>query len=317
MNHATKMKSEPTVHKFLIAGFSMTVIGATVAHAQPDFLLMPPPKGGVETNRPPLIQTMLNTSFTAEGKTKYQGAKQGNSGAFNVDLGANGMFPLNEDWMLPLDLMSQNYWLESVPGTPVPIHINTLGFGAGLGCRAVENWMFIARISPLFYRLYDVNSDDVGVAGGLMAMWNYSPTFQFMFGIMVAPDSDLPVLPMAGMNWRINEQWDLSLMFPQPRLTFQPNEHWRFYAGVNINGTTFRTSNALGNDIGNARYNNALGTYRDVRFGGGIGYTLNQNVRVEAEAGYSISRQIDYTDLDTTVKFDPAPYVRIGINVGF
>ena len=294
----------------------MVATAAIAAHAQSDFLLMATPHNGAETNRPALIQMMLDSSFTAGGKTKYQGTKRGNSDAFNVKLGVNGMFPLYEDWMLPLDLTSQNYWLESVLGKPVPVHINTLGFGTGLGYRADENWMFMARISPVIYRLDDVNSDDVGVAGGLMAMWNYSPTFQFMFGVMAAPDSDLPVLPMAGMNWRINQQWDLSLMFPQPRLIFQPDEHWRFYAGANINGTTFRTSNTLGGDIGNARYNNALGTYRDVHFGGGIGYMLNQSVRVEAEAGYSISRQIDYKELDETVKFDPAPYVRIGINIG-
>jgi hypothetical protein len=311
------MKPKLNNQRCLIAIFSLTVIGAATAPAQSDFLLTPPSRSVTETNQPPLVHAVLDTSFTAEGQAKYLGLKHGDSDAFNVGLGVNTVVPLNEHWMVPLNLMSQNYWLESVPGAPVPTHLNTLGLGVGLGYRASDDWLFMGRISPSLYRFGDVNSDDVGVAGGVTALWRYSATLQFLFGIMAAPDSDLKVLPMAGVYWRINDQWNLSVMFPQPRLTYLPDEHWRFYAGANVSGTTFRTADTLGADLGQPRYNNALGTYRDVRLGAGAGYKLNRNLRAEVEAGYSIWRQIDYSDIDQTIKFDPAPYVRIGINVGF
>jgi hypothetical protein len=44
---------------------------------------------------------------------------------------------------------------------------------------------------------------------------------------------------------------------------------------------------------------------------------LNKSLQVEAEAGYSVSRQINYTDANQTVDFDPAPYVRLGVNFNF
>jgi hypothetical protein len=300
-----------------IATFSLVVAGAAAVQAQSDFLLMPPLRGGGESNQPPLVYVALDTSYTAEGQAKFQGANRGDSDALSVGLGAHGMLPINDHWLVPVDLMVQNYWLESVPDAPVPDHLNTLGLGTGLAYRASDEWLFMARISPLLYRLSDVNGDDVGVAGGVMALWRYSATYQFLFGLMAAPDSDVPVLPMAGMNWRIDDQWDLSLMFPQPRLTYLPDEHWRFYFGANVGGTTFRTSDNLGADLGEPRYNNALGTYRDVRLGAGIGYKLNRHLRVDAEAGYSVWREIDYKDIDQTVRFAPAPYVRVGIQTGF
>jgi hypothetical protein len=301
----------------LIAIISLVVAGAATAQAQSDFVLMPPLRGGTGTNQAPLVRARLDTSYTAAGQAKYQGANRGDSDAFSVGLGVSGVVPINDRWMVPLDLLSQNDWLESVPGTPVPTHLNTLGLGAGLGYRASEDWLVVGRISPSLYRFSSVDSDDVGWAGGVTALWRYSSTFQFMFGFLAAPDSDVPVLPMVGANWRINDQWDLRVMFPQPRLTYVADDHWRLYAGADITGTTFRTTDTLGTELGQSRYNDALGTYRDVRLGAGVGYQFCRNLRAEVEGGYSVWRQIDYKDIDQTVKFDPAPYVRVGVNVSF
>jgi len=175
----------------------------------------------------------------------------------------------------------------------------------------------MGMFNPTLYKFSDVGGNDIGFSGGVNAMWHYSDSLTLMFGFMVAPDSDISVLPMAGADWRINQRWELRAMFPQPRIIYAPGEHWNYYFGANLLGATYRSSDTLGTSIGRTQYNDALATYRDIRVGVGVGYNLNKVLRAEAEAGYSVSREINYKDASETVKFDPAPYVRLGLNFGF
>ncbi len=311
------MNKRLSLQIFTYTVFTIAIFSPATGWAQPEkALMMPPPLRGGETNRPPLLQVNLDGSYTASGKAKFLGTKSGDSGAASMSAAIFAPLPLNEKWMIPFGLMSQNIWLDSVPGVPVPDQIHTLGFNTGLGYRLNDDWMIMGMVNPSLYKFSDVGGNDIGLSGGINAMWHYSDSLMWMFGLMVAPDSDLPVVPMVGLDWRISPQWDLQLMFPQPRLVFQPDEYWSFHVGMNLVGTTFRTSNTFGTSLGRPEYDDALATYRDIRLGAGFGYNVSKSMRVEVEGGYSVSRQIDYKDFET-VNFEPGPYVRLGINIGF
>jgi hypothetical protein len=177
--------------------------------------------------------------------------------------------------------------------------------------------MFTAIVSPTLYKFSQVGGNDIGVSGYLTAMWNYSPSLKFMLGVEFSPDSDLKALPIAGLDWAINDQLDLRLIFPKPRLIYTPNDHWSFHVGADLNIATFRTSDSLGTSIGLPQYNDALGTYRDIRIGAGVSYRISKTLSVEADAGYSVNRQIHYTRIDERVKFNPAPYAALGLRLNF
>jgi hypothetical protein len=313
------MKNKLTILFAVATAWIATVVTPSVATAQTAEFGMAPQRNGVPEPgmRPPLFDVTLESSYTAAGKAKFRGADFNDSDAYNVSLGLSTRAPLNEHWCIPLELRSQNLFLGSPAGAPVPENINTLQFGTGLSYRPNDRWMFMARVSPTLYKFSDLGSNDIGVSGGLMAMWNYSPSLKFMFGVVFSPDSDLKVLPMAGLDWAINDQLDLSLMFPKPRLIYTPNDHWSFHAGADLNMATFRTGDSFGTSIGLPQYNDALGTYRDIRIGAGVGYRISKTLSVEADAGYSVNRQIDYTRIDESVEFDPAPYAGISLRLSF
>jgi hypothetical protein len=42
-----------------------------------------------------------------------------------------------------------------------------------------------------------------------------------------------------------------------------------------------------------------------------------RGLRAEIEAGYSVYREINYFRIEQTVKFRPAPYVRLALNARF
>lgn len=271
-----------------------------------------------EEERPPLLEVKVESSYTAGGETKFDGKDFGDSDAYNVNVSVMTFLPLNERWSLPVELQSQNYELDALSGVPMPDSINTLELGLGLAYRPNDRWMFMVRLSPTLYKFDDIGGNDIGFSGGFMAEWDYSPALKLKLGVIASPENDLPVLPLVGLEWLINERWQLQLTFPQPRLVYIPDEKWRFHAGMDlVLGATFRTEDTLGTSIGRTEYNDAIGSYSDIRVGGGVGYQLNKMVSVEAEGGYSVSREIEYSRVDEKVKFDPAPYFRLGLRFEF
>lgn len=312
------MKNHLTIIFAVATAWIATVVTSSVATAQTTEFATTPQQNEVrEPGRRPLFDVTLESSYTAGGKAKFRGADFSNSDAYSVSLGLSTRAPLNEHWSIPLELRSQNLFLGSPGGVPVPGNINTLAFGTGLSYRPNDRWRFMAIVSPTLYKFSDVGANDIGVSCSLTAMWNYSPSLKFMFGVVFSPDSDLKVMPVAGLDWAINDQLALRLMFPKPRLIYTLNDHWSFHAGAGLNMATFRTKDSLGTSIGLPQYNDAIGTYRDIRIGAGVGYRINKTLSVEADAGYSVNRQIDYTRIDKRVKFDPAPYAALGLRLSF
>lgn len=275
------------------------------------------PAAAAVESRPPTIQSWVDTSYTAAGAAKFRGAKGEDSDAFSLGLGAGGRVGLDGGWSVPLGIQSQNHFLDELASAPVPGRIHTLGFSAGLERRLNEQWSVGLMLSPKIYKFEDLGANDIGLSGGLYASWIYSSTLRFAFGLIVAPDSDVPVLPVAGLDWQINDRFDLSLMYPRPRLSYRIDDRWKLHLGADVNSVTFRTSDTFGNERAMPRYNDALATYRDIRVGFGVGYRVSNSVSLEAETGYSVSRQFRYSRIDEHVSFESAPYCRLGISARF
>jgi hypothetical protein len=261
------------------------------------------------------VQASLNFSYDASSKAKFQGTRLGDSDATALNLAVNTQIALDKKWFIPLGLQSDNYFLGTVSGAPIPDNIHTLRFNTGLGWHFNDQWTFTALLSPSLYRFEDVGGSDIGWAGGAVATFQQNPALTWSFGFFVAPDSDVPVLPAVGLHWLINQHYTLEVGFPKTRLTYRVDPKWSLYTGVDLNGTTFRSGETLGTKTGYPNYNNALATYRDIRLGVGAGYEVGHGLRAEIEAGCSVYRDINYNDIDQDVKFNPAPYVRLGLSI--
>ncbi|GFO55453.1 hypothetical protein GMSM_24600 [Geomonas sp. Red276] len=299
---------------WIAAGLAPSVViaetaeyGMTMAQTPPR---EPPP-------RPPAFNLTLDSSYTASGKANFRGADHGESGAYSLRMGIGSRVPLPGGWSVPLELRWQSLYLGTLTGVPIPGNINTLHVGTGLGYRPHDTWSFVILATPTLYKFKDLGRQDVGLSGAATAVWNYSPSVKYAFGIIFAPDSDLQVLPVAGVDWRINDRLDLRLMFPKPRLIYTPDDHWRAHAGVDFNMVTFRCDDRFGDSIDQPQYNRALATYRDIRTGAGLGYRFGKALSVEAEGGYSVDRQINYRRVGERVRFAPAPYATVGLRLVF
>ena len=270
----------------------------------------------------PVSRAGVNVGYVGGTSAKFQGARSGDSDAFNVNVDAGTRVAFTDDWFLNLGLVSDNYFLGSVAGIPVPDAIHTLRLNTGVGYHWNDQWTFTALVSPSLYRFEDVNGDDIGVSGGVVAAFVQNPSLTWSFGMIGSPDSDVPVLPIIGVRWLINDHYTLEVGMPKTRLTYNIEPNLAIYTGLDLNGTTFRTGEHLmppnTPPLNNtARYNGALASYHDIRLGVGASYEFWRAVRAEAETGFSVYREIYYNDSDQSVEFKPAPYVRLGLGVRF
>ena len=259
----------------------------------------------------------MDSGYDGGSSAKFQGQRHGDSDAFNLSVEAGVRIPLSETWFLNVKLAEANFFLDQVAGEPIPSSIQTLRLSANLGWRFNDHWTFTGVVTPSLYRFDDVGQSDLGIAGGVLAAYQMTPSVTWRMGVLVAPDSYAKVLPVVGVHWAVNDQVTLDVGIPKTRLTYQLASRWSVYGGAGMEGTIFRTSDALAPNGGNSRYNDALGIYRDIRAGVGTGYEFLPGLRAELEAGYSVYRSIDYEHLDTTVMFHPAPYARLGLILKF
>jgi hypothetical protein len=275
----------------------------------------------------------VDSGYVTGSATKFDGTKLGDSDAVNYKLQVGTRVFLNEKWFLSLGLVSDNFSLQPVSGAlppgfflglpppvsgaPIPADIHTLRLGAGLGYRWNEKWTFNVLLSPSLYRLEGLRGDDLGISGGVLARYQVKPSLTLSFGLFGAPDSDIPVMPIAGLRWLINDHYTLDVGMPKTRLSYRMEPKWAVYGGLDLNGAVFRANEDLGTKAGLPQYNNAMATYRDIRLGVGTSYELMKRLHAELEAGYSVYREIDYFRIDDTVRFEPALYIRLGLNVRF
>jgi opacity protein-like surface antigen len=264
-----------------------------------------------------------NSTFSTSLESSYVGASHfnfgggGNSDAFSVNVGVETKIPLNHDWFVPLSMSSHNLWLGTVTGAPIPDHINTLGFSGGLGFRLNDQWTFVGSVGPQIYRLNDINSDDVGFAGRVTATYKWKANLTVVVGIGFETDGELPVVPVVGLRWDIQTNLTLNLMLPKPELIYRVNSDFDVFAGAGGNSAVFRADRDFGDKIGQPNFNNALGTYIDLRLGAGVEYKISHAVSLGIEGGYSVLRKIDYNRVDQTISFDPSPYVQVGLKWRF
>jgi hypothetical protein len=272
----------------------------------------------------PVWQASMNSGYDVGGAARFDGVKSGDSDVYNLRLGAGALVALTKDWYLNAGVYSDNFALGQVTGDPVPADIHTLRLGAGVSYRWNDQWSFTLLLSPALLRLEDISGEDFDMSGGLLARYMMKPSLTMSFGLFVAPDSDIPVMPIVGLRWKIDDHYTLEVGMPKTRLSYLLEPKWSVYGGLDLNGSLFRANDDFGNKLNEqtgttaySKFNNALASYRDIRVGVGTSYEFLRGLRAELEAGYSVYREIDYIRLDNYVRFSPSPYVRLAVNVRF
>ena len=224
---------------------------------------------------------------------------------------------LNDQWFGTLRVDSENIWFHPVTGAPVPGDIHYLSFQPGLGYIFNEQWVFSASAGPELYSLQNVYGGDMGVAGVAVSQYEMNKNLRGILGVAFDSRGEYPVLPVGGVDWTIQPNLDLDLVMPRPTVIYRLSDSFSVLAGGELTFVTFRSSHDLSERTGVPGYDNALGSYRNIQFGGGVKYQYLRRLSLSVQGGYSVGRQIRFLDSGSTVKFGSAPCVQATVEFAF
>jgi hypothetical protein len=204
-------------------------------------------------------------------------------------------------------------------GAPLPDTLQAVNLVIGLDTQLSDSILIRVEAQPGVYNTgFDDLSDDFNapfVAGGT---YIFSPNLQLVLGVSVDIERKYPVIPAAGIRWKMAPQWVLNAVLPTPRLEFEMNSGLTLYAGGNLKQTNYRVDDRFGDNTGIPRLNHAVLTYSEVRTGAGFDWKISPVVTLTGEVGYQPYREFDFYRAHVRYHQDGgAPYGMISLHGAF
>ena len=204
-------------------------------------------------------------------------------------------------------------------GAPLPDVLQAVNLVIGLDTQLSDSILIRLEAQPGVYNTgFDNLSDDFNapfVAGGT---YIFSPNLQLVLGVSVDIERKYPVVPAAGIRWKMAPQWLLDAVLPTPRLEFEMNGSLTLYVGANLKQANYRVDDNFGDNTGSPGLNHAVVTYTEIRTGAGIDWKISSVITLTSEVGYQPYREFDFYRADIRYHEDGgAPYGMISLHGAF
>ena len=160
--------------------------------------------------------------------------------------------------------------------------------------------------------------DDFNMPFVIGGTYIFSPDLQLVLGVSVDVERKYPVVPAAGVRWKIGPQWLLDAVLPKPRLVYEVTRDVSLYAGATVRAATFRVDDEFGVSHGIPRLNHAVLTYSEIRTGAGFDWKISPMITLTGEVGYQPYREFDFYRAEVRYHHDGgAPYGTISLHGAF
>jgi uncharacterized protein DUF6268 len=203
--------------------------------------------------------------------------------------------------------------------TPLPNTLQSLAFVVGLDTQLSDSILIRVEAQPGIYGTNNMEGSDFNVPFLVGGTYIYNPNLQIVLGVGVDVERKIPVLPGAGIRWKIARLWVINAVLPAPRLEFQAARNLTLYAGGNFKETSFRVSDDFGNTHGGrSKLNRAILDYSEVRTGVGADWKISSFLTLTGEVGYQPYRSFDFYRPDVRFHEDgSAPYGMLSAHGAF
>jgi hypothetical protein len=156
-----------------------------------------------------------------------------------------------------------------------------------------------------------VSSDSIRLLGRAVASVSTAPNLDVLFGVAYLDRVDIKLLPVAGVYYRPTPEWDMYLVFPNPKvrkyLTTIGNTRWFGFGAGEYGGGSWTVQRQTTAD----RID-----YNDIRASGGFEWETQSLIRGHVEIGYVFDREIVFVSGDPPI-FQPDETIMLRAGVDF
>ena len=178
---------------------------------------------------------------------------------------------------------------------------------------------FITSSPGIYYS--DIGSVDLGnvdapTAAGLVVP--LGKNFYLLLGLRYSALAHYPFYPILGAIYVFNKHLRIEARPPTPRLIYSYSKQLDFYVGAELLGGSYKRDANASARPQDRRFNNGVLDFSETRVGAGITYTPIEQIDIDIDGGYSVSRDFEYYRGDSKAfRAHPAPYARISISANF
>jgi hypothetical protein len=206
--------------------------------------------------------------------------------------------PFSPSAFATVGLSYTDYSFNPNPGTPLPENLHGLSADLGLVDRLDDRWTLIGRVSPGFYNAGSGFSGH-GFGVGVFAIADYRFSSALRGGIGLGYNSlghgISRVLPIASLDWKPADRWDISVGFPRTGVTYMLTPDWSVGGVAEFDGGAFYVNHDPAPQLlGKPALNNTRLDYLSVRLGAVTSYDFARGFSVRLGLGAVVLRQADY-----------------------
>jgi hypothetical protein len=163
-----------------------------------------------------------------------------------------------------------------------------------------------------------VNSDSIRILGRGLGVISISPRMDVLVGVWYLDRNDIKLLPAGGLHWKPNTEWDLYLVFPNPKVRKRfvnvGASQWWWYVAGEYGAGRWTIERDPAHFMGATPDDDI--DINDIRVIGGFEWETQTQARGHIEAGYVFEREILYdgTRSPPIFELDDTFMVRLGFD---
>jgi hypothetical protein len=169
-------------------------------------------------------------------------------------------------------------------------------------------------VAPGVYSDFEQDVDEaLRITGHGAALYDWTPTTRLMLGVAYLDREDVSVLPIGGVIWKPNDQWEFKLVAPRPEIARRV--YWFGQVGEKVKDWLYLTGEFGGDTwaIERAAGTPDIFTYRDYRVLLGLERKAIGSPDGWIEIGYVFGREIEYDSPTPDVSPPDTVLLRAGV----
>ena len=172
----------------------------------------------------------------------------------------------------------------------------------------LRNWdgsaLRVTAMPGLYSDLEDISFEDFGLPIEVAGIQAFNPQMSGLIGVAIYPGFDRAFDPRFGIRYAPAESMRIDLMYPESRVTFRPDA-LEFFGGLRHDAVNeFR----LEEDDPRRRF-----ALRETRAYLGAAWPLGDVLRMSAEVGYALNREVDFDKNAPGRDLEEAWFIRVGL----